>query len=51
VKIKLDAAGRALLRAYHGRLGVILDLAPSPANTETRTVRLVQEEAIKAKGR
>jgi hypothetical protein len=52
VKIKLDAAGGALLSADHGRCGAslaILELAPSPENTQTKTVQLLQRKAAKAK--
>jgi hypothetical protein len=45
VKIKLNVAGRALLRIDHGLLTaglVILELAPGPARTETKSVRLIQ---------
>ena len=48
VKVELDVAGRALLSTVHGHLNAslaILELAPSPQNTQTKTVRLVQEKA------
>jgi hypothetical protein len=48
VKIDLDAAGRALLKAGHGHLSAslaILELAPSPKNTQIKTVHLVQQKA------
>jgi hypothetical protein len=48
VNIKLDAAGRAALSADHGRLSAslaILELAPSPQNTQVKVVRLVQQKA------
>jgi hypothetical protein len=48
VKVKLDAAGRALLKADRGHASAslqILELAPGPGNTQTKAVRLVQREA------
>jgi hypothetical protein len=45
IDLKLNTMGRALLKADHGRCGAslaILELAPSPANTETKTVQLIQ---------
>jgi len=48
VRIKLDAAGRVLLKANHARLSAtlsILELAPSPENTERNVVQLVEEKA------
>lgn len=53
VKIKLDAAGRALLSTDHGRLGAslaLLELAPSPENTQMKAVRLVQRTVSKGSG-
>ncbi len=53
VKLNLNAAGRALLKADHGRCAAhltILELAPGAANTQTKTVRLVREKAV-VKGR
>ncbi len=47
-KIKLNTAGRALLIADHGHCSAnlrILELAPSPKNTQTKTVLLVQQKA------
>jgi hypothetical protein len=47
-RINLDAAGRALLEADHGRCTAslaLLELAPSPPNTQTKTVHLVQQKA------
>ncbi len=47
VKIKLDGAGRGLLHTAHGRLTVrltILELAPNPETTQTKTVQLVQRK-------
>jgi hypothetical protein len=52
VKVKLDAAGRALLSANHGRLSAsleLLELAPSPENTQTQAVHLVGERTAKWK--
>jgi hypothetical protein len=54
VKVNLDAAGRALLSADHGRCSAslsLLDLAASLANTQTKTVQLVQQKAAKGKKR
>jgi hypothetical protein len=48
VKVTLDAFGRALLGADHGRLRAslaLLELAPSPENTQTKIVHLVQQKA------
>lgn len=48
VKLAIDAAGRALLSTDHGHLSArlaILELAPSPKNTQTKTVQLVQRKA------
>jgi hypothetical protein len=48
VKVNLNAAGRALLSADHGRCSAtlaILELAPGPANMQTKSVRLVQQKA------
>ena len=48
VKVNLDAAGRALLKADHGRCSAslaLLELAPSPQNTQTKTVQLVRQKA------
>jgi hypothetical protein len=47
VKVKLNAAGRALLRAGHGRLSANLLLAkslPTPAQAHTASVRLTQQK-------
>jgi hypothetical protein len=52
VDVKLNAAGRTLLRADHGHLGAslaILELTPNPANTQTKDVQLVQQKAMKPK--
>ena len=46
VKLDLNAAGRALLGADHGRLNAslqILELAPGPKNTQVKAVRLVRQ--------
>jgi hypothetical protein len=54
VKVNLNAAGRALLKADHGRCSAslaILELAPGASNTQTKTVRLVQEKTAKVKNR
>jgi hypothetical protein len=54
VKIDLDAVGRAVLKADHGRASAsleILELAPSLANTQRTTVQLVQQKAAKGKKR
>jgi hypothetical protein len=48
VKINLDTTGRALLKADHGRCSAsleILELAPSPENTQVKAVQLVQQKA------
>jgi hypothetical protein len=48
VKVKLDTFGRALLSTDRGRLSAslaLLELAPSPENTQTKTVQLVQQKA------
>jgi hypothetical protein len=47
VRVELNAAGRASLKADHGHLSArlaILKLAPSPANNQINTVRLVQQK-------
>jgi hypothetical protein len=52
VKLAIDSAGRALLGADHGHLSArlaILELAPSPENTDTKTVQLVQKSAAKTR--
>jgi hypothetical protein len=54
VKVKLDAAGRALLGADQGRLNAslaILELAPGPANAQTKAVQLVQRKTAKGRKR
>jgi Trypsin len=48
VKLELNSTGRALLKADHGRVSAsleLLELAPSPENTQTKTVQLVQQKA------
>ena len=45
IKLKLDAAGRALLNAAHGRLSAtltILKSSPAPSQKETKSIRLTQ---------
>jgi hypothetical protein len=54
VTIKLTAAGRALLKAGHGKLSAsltILKSSPAPASTARETVQLVQKKATKGKKR
>jgi hypothetical protein len=46
IKFKLNTTGRALLGIDQGRVSArlaILELAPSPQNTQTKTVQLVQQ--------
>jgi hypothetical protein len=53
VTITLTAAGRALLKAGHGKLSASLTIvksSPSPTSTQYKTVQLVQK-AAKAKQR
>jgi hypothetical protein len=53
VKLRLDTAGRALLRADHGRLRATLTVLksfPAPSQVHTDDVQLVQETAVKARG-
>jgi hypothetical protein len=48
VELKLNAAGRALLKAGHGRLSArlrILKLSPAPSQTHSDGVHLVQRRA------
>ena len=48
VKLELNATGRARLGADHGRCSAslaLLELAPSPANTQVRVVHLLQQKA------
>jgi hypothetical protein len=52
VKLALNGAGKALLKAAHGRLSAtltILTTSPSPSNTQTDGVHLAQQKATKAK--
>jgi hypothetical protein len=54
VKVELNAPGRMLLKADHGRCDAsleILELAPGAPNKQTKTVRLVQEKAAQTKQR
>jgi hypothetical protein len=54
VTITLTAAGRALLKAGHGRLAASLTIVksfPNPTSTERESVQLVQKQATKAKKR
>jgi hypothetical protein len=47
VKLDIDATGRALLGAGHGRLSAslaILELPPSPESTLTKAVQLIQQQ-------
>jgi hypothetical protein len=48
VTLDLNAAGRALLGVDHGHCGAslaLLELAPDPQNTQTKTVQLAQQKA------
>jgi hypothetical protein len=52
VEIELDAAGRALLRADHGRLSAtltVLKSSPAPLQTHIESVRLVQRKTRQGK--
>jgi hypothetical protein len=52
VKLTITGTGRALLGAAYGRLSATLTIvksSPSPINTQTKSVRLAQQKAIKAK--
>jgi hypothetical protein len=54
VTLPVTAAGRALLKAGHGKLNAsltVLKSSPSPASTQHKTVQLVQKTAIKARKR
>lgn len=47
VKLKLNAAGRALLKAHHGKLTATLTIvksSPSPTSTARKTVHIVQKK-------
>lgn len=51
-EFKLNGAGRALLSAVHGRLSAtltILKSLPTPSQTHTENVRLLQRKATKAR--
>ncbi len=53
-RIKLDAPGLALLSTGHGRLEahlVLVEAEPNPGQTQTESVRLVQQGRTRAKGR
>lgn len=52
IRVKLNATGRTLLSAAHGRLNATLTILTSsmtPATTQIKSVRLVQAEAAKGK--
>ena len=52
VELGLDAAGRALLGADHGRLSAtltVLKSSPAPSQTHSEGVRLVQQKIVKAR--
>jgi hypothetical protein len=52
IEFKLNTAGHALLKADHGRCNAslqLLEFAPSPENTQTKAVQLIQQKT--AKGR
>jgi IPT/TIG domain/FG-GAP repeat len=52
VKVKLNAAGRALFKAAHGRLSahvLVLKSTPAPTQAHTSTVRLVRQSPPKRK--
>lgn len=52
VKLALNATGRTLLEADHGRLSAdltILESSPASSQTHTETVQLVQQRAAKGK--
>ena len=54
VELRLDAAGRALLGADHGRLSAtltVLKSSPAPSQTHSENVRLVQWKATNARKR
>ena len=54
IKFDLNAAGRTLLGADHGRCSAslaILELAPGPENTQTKAVHLVQRKTTKRRNR
>ncbi|HTA12176.1 MAG TPA: IPT/TIG domain-containing protein [Solirubrobacteraceae bacterium] len=54
VQVKLNAAGRALLKAAHGRLNahvLVFKSAPAPTQAHTSTVRLVRQAPAKRKAK
>jgi hypothetical protein len=54
VKIKLNAAGRALLKAAHGRLNahvLVFKSTPAPDQAHTSTVRLVRQTPSKRRAK
>jgi hypothetical protein len=54
VKIRLDAAGRALLGTDHGRVNAnlaVLEFAPSPSLTHTESVQLVRQKVARGRKR
>ena len=53
VDVRLNSLGRALLSADHGRLSATLSIlksSPSPAQTHTANVRLVQHHRLSTRG-
>jgi hypothetical protein len=53
IKLTLNAAGKALLKAAHGRLSVTLETlksSPSPVATQTEAAHLEQKAGKKSKG-
>jgi hypothetical protein len=54
IEMKLNALGRALLKAHRGDLLAsltVLKSAPTPAQKRTQNVRLIEQKALKAKSR
>jgi FG-GAP repeat/IPT/TIG domain len=54
VKVKLNAAGRALLKAAHGHLNahvLVFKSTPAPTQAHTSTVRLVRQTPAKRKAK
>ncbi len=52
IELKLDARGRALLGADHGRLNAtltVLKSSPAPSQTNSEGVQLVRRKSVKAK--
>jgi hypothetical protein len=48
IKLTLNTAGKALLSADHGRLGATLSIlksSPTPSQTHTESVHLMQQKA------